>query len=86
MIDVKPMPAADALDRYFLELRCRLLDVAAILDRIDRGGSLPGEPRLQKVYEALAVLSGPGPDRAEAIQHIFSRSYEEKWERPAKRR
>ena len=30
-------PAGKALDAYFLEARARLLDLAAILDRIGRG-------------------------------------------------
>ena len=32
-----PLPATQALDRYFLEARSKLLDLAAILDRIGRG-------------------------------------------------
>ena len=32
-----PLPAPKALNDFFLEARCRLLDLAAILDRIGRG-------------------------------------------------
>ena len=38
-----PLPAPTALDAYFLDARCRLLDIAAFLDRIDRGEE--SEPR-----------------------------------------
>jgi hypothetical protein len=31
-----PLPAAKALEAYFLEARCKILDLAAILDRIGR--------------------------------------------------
>ena len=34
----EPLPAAQALEAYFLEARSKLLDLAAMLDRIDRGG------------------------------------------------
>src|SRR5947209_7594589 len=36
---VTPLPADQALERHFLEARSKLLDLAAILDRIGRGQS-----------------------------------------------
>jgi hypothetical protein len=80
----RTLPADAALDRYFLEIRARLLDVAASLDRIDRGGKV-SDPRLEKIQKALAVLQQPGPGRAEQVQQIFSLSYDAKWERPQPR-
>ena len=32
----KPRSATEVLERDFLETRCKILEVAAILDRIDR--------------------------------------------------
>ena len=32
----KPRDAMDVLDRDFLETRCKILEIAATLDRIDR--------------------------------------------------
>lgn len=81
-----PMTAAETLDRYFLEARCKLLDVAAILDRIDRRGSLPGDKRLDKIRQALDVLGDQSAGRAERIQQIFSLPYEAGWERPERGR
>ena len=43
-----PLPAAQALDAYFLDARSRLLDLAAMLDRIDRGGGMK-DPRLERI-------------------------------------
>jgi hypothetical protein len=83
-----PLSADKALDAYFLEARCRLLDVAAILDRIDRGPGAAGvaaDPRMQRIRQALAALAEPGPDRAERIQKIFSLEYDPAWERPKPR-
>ncbi len=31
------MPAAEVLDREFLEIRAKILEIAASLDRLDRG-------------------------------------------------
>ena len=83
-----PLPAAKALDAYFLEARARLLDVAAILDRIGRGGDAAGaenDPRLAKVRQALEVLLDLSGGRAERIQKIFSLDYDPTWERPKPR-
>jgi hypothetical protein len=80
---MKPITASKALDTFFLEARCKLLDVAAILDRLDRGeGDVSQEPRLKNIRKAIEVLSGPGPGRAEQIQMIFSLPYDPNWPRP----
>ncbi|MGO8688319.1 MAG: hypothetical protein ACLQLG_01680 [Thermoguttaceae bacterium] len=66
------------LDRELLGIRARLIDLAATLDRIDRGeGSLAGDPRMEKIRRSLQVLLGPSPGRAEEVLSIFSLPYEE---------
>jgi hypothetical protein len=81
-----PLAASKALDQFFLEARCRLLDVAAILDRIDRGsGAVSADPRVDRIREALALLQGTEGSRAERIQQIFSLDYDPKWEKPRPR-
>ncbi len=81
---MKPLSAQSALDRHFLEARCLMLDLAAILDRIDRGGTT--DDGRQKLFaEALEVLQRPGPGRAEKIQQIFSLAYDSEWEKPQPR-
>jgi hypothetical protein len=78
-----PLPAAKALDTYFLETRAKLLELAAILDRIQRGaGEVAKDPRLGKVREALDVLKDGSSGRAERIQQIFSLQYDPTWKRP----
>ena len=72
--------ATVVLEREFLELRARLLQVAAQLDRFDRAeGALTNDPRMKSIEQAIAVLAGQGPNRAEAIQLIFSRPYDSNW-------
>jgi hypothetical protein len=85
---VSPLPAKTALDAYFLEARCKLLDLAAILDRIGRGTDAPAiseDPRLAKIRQALEVLHDLSGGRAERIQQIFSLDYDSTWERPQPR-
>ena len=78
-----PLNATAALDTYFLEARSRLLDIAAILDRLDRGsGTVKSDPRLEKIQHALIVLAEPADGRAERIQTIFSLPYEASWPIP----
>ncbi len=74
------MSAEKVLDREYLEIRAKLLEVAASLDRIDRGpGSVDEDPRLQQFRDALTMILNSSDDRAEQLQLIFSRTYEPDW-------
>ena len=87
-IMVTPMPADAALERYFLDARCKLLEVAAILDRIDRGDNAAQtqrDPRLARIRQALDLLNEQKDGRAERIQKLFSLDYDPSWERPKPR-
>ncbi len=87
MKPLTPLPAPAALDAYFLEARSKLLDLAAILDRIGRGSGANGaeDPRLSRVRQALEVLCDESGGRAERVQRIFSLEYDPAWERPVPR-
>lgn len=79
-----PMAATAVLDRVYLEVRCRLLDVAAALDRIERAeGSDDAldDARWKQLREGIAILGSTGADRAERIQMLFSDSYVPNWNR-----
>jgi hypothetical protein len=83
-----PLPASRALDQFFLDARCRLLDLAAILDRVGRGDdatAVAADPRAEKIRKALAVLSSSVPNKAELIQQLFSLDYDPNWKRPKPR-
>lgn len=82
-----PLPANRALDSYFPEARSKILDLAAILDRIDRGedSSVLADPRVKKLRAALELLLNEGPGRAEAVQQLFSLAYDPTWTPPAPR-
>jgi hypothetical protein len=86
---MKPLPANKALESFFLEARCKLLDIAAILDRINRGQELgevlANDPRIEKIRKALEVLHDQSGGRAERIQQIFSLEYDSGWDKPKPR-
>ena len=79
-----PLPANTVLEGHFLEVRSKLLDLAAILDRIDRGGGV-NDPRLDRLRQAVELLSAGGPDQAAKVQELFSLPYDPSWERPTPR-
>jgi len=87
-VTLTPLPAAKALDAYFLEARGRILELAAILDRIGRGAaasSAEKDPRVEKIRQAIEVLHDQSGGRAERVQKIFSREYDPNWEKPKPR-
>lgn len=76
-----PLTAAEVLNREFLEMRAKLLELAASFDRLDRAaGSVDDDPRLAKLRQALAILNQPEPGRAAEIQQLFSLSYDPDWQ------
>ncbi len=82
---LSPLPSLDVLNQFYLEARARLLEVAATLDRIDRGGVADDDPRLGLLRQAIHVLdqstSKPATDRAEQLQLLFSRQYDAQWQK-----
>lgn len=68
------------LDREFLEIRAKLLELASSLDRLDRAtGSLQDDSRMLQIKKSLAILSENSESRAERVQLVFSRPYESDW-------
>jgi hypothetical protein len=85
---MNPLPASQALESFFLEARCKLLDLAGILDRIGRGTGANGvadDPRLGRIRQALEVLADQSGGRAERVQQIFSLNYDPEWKIPQPR-
>lgn len=54
------------LDLYFMEARCKLIDLAAFLDRVERGEG-QGDFRLEALKEAMEVLRDSDPAKAERV-------------------
>lgn len=73
------------LEREFLGLRGRLLEVAATLDRIERASqSAAGDPRWTQLQEGLDAIRSPShaAQRAQQFQMIFSLPYDPQWRSP----
>ena len=68
--------ARETLEQQFLEMRWRVLSLAADLDRIERGDGgkdlIASDPRLAKFRDAVAALLKTESDRAAHVQMIFS--------------
>lgn len=68
------------IDEYYLEVRCKLLEIAAIMDRYDRAcqrnpaAAPEDDARLKKCRQSLAILHQPqaDPNRAEQVALVFS--------------
>lgn len=75
-----PLSALETLNREFLEIRSRLVQLAAALDRVDRAeGFVGSDPRLGQIRQALEMLHDAEPRRAERVQQLFSRPYDPQW-------
>ena len=61
----------EILDLHFMDARCKLIDLAAFLDRLERH---PGAPdyRLDAFKKALPILLSEQPDRAKAVLESLS--------------
>jgi hypothetical protein len=65
------MKRQEVLDRYFIELRHKLIEVAAFLDRVERAGG-EADFRLAAMERALRELGVGGGDRAERALRVLS--------------
>ena len=71
------MPSGkDYLDSQFLEMRARILSLAADFDRIERaeGGAslIEADPRVQQLRRAIKIALDERSTRAEKVQMLFS--------------
>jgi hypothetical protein len=85
--ELQPMSATrtaeETLGDCYLDVRARLIEIAACLDRIDRAAGAEGiaDPRLVQIRQALEILKEGDFNRAERVQMIFSDAYKPGWDR-----
>ena len=73
------MNASQILDREYLEMRARILELAACLDRLDRAdGNVEDDEKLISIRKGIEILSADG-HRAKQVQMLFSREYDKNW-------
>ena len=78
------LTANEVLSTCFLETRCQLLEIGAMLDRLDHAvaenstgaeaGDALADTRLAKIYRSLDLLAErqTTPDRVERLLNLFS--------------
>jgi hypothetical protein len=70
----------DVLDQEYLVARAKILELAAILDRLDRAnGSASEDPRYGLLRQGMELLQQSEDGRAERVQLLFSRPYRSSW-------
>ncbi len=77
--------ARTVLERGYLLARGKVLEVAALLDRLERcadAAEVRDDPRVLGLRQAVAALSESGPGRAERVQMLLSLPYDSDWTRP----
>ncbi len=68
-----PLPKRAIVDRYFLEHRAKVIDIAAFLDRIDRAQGEGADDYRRAALEACcAILTDGKPDRARRVLELLS--------------
>lgn len=67
------MTRQELLDLYFMDARCKLIDIAAFLDRVERGSGAE-DFRFTEFKKALRALgtTDVSSDRAEKVLLTFS--------------
>ena len=71
-------PPTSALDREYLPIRAKILEIASAMDRIQRS-SEQGDSRWAQLQAGLNLLFADQPERAEQVQLLFSREYDPHW-------
>lgn len=69
-----PLSVQEVIDRYFMEHRAKLLDIAAFLDRLDRAGPPTGQDdvRIRAIRRAIPLLVDGAGDRTRRILELLS--------------
>lgn len=73
------MNSNQIFNREFLEIRAKILEIAASLDRIERAEGNCDDSRMGLIHEGIELISQDGTDRAEKVQLLFSRDYTDRW-------
>ena len=69
-----PLSRSEVVDRYFLEHRAKVLDIAAFLDRVDRakGGTEVDDFRVRSLRASIALLLDGEGDRTKRVLDLLS--------------
>lgn len=70
--NTSPQSKQQVVDTYFMEHRAKLIDIAAYLDRIDRGTGNVDDFRDDAFREAVGILTDGETHRAKRILDLLS--------------
>jgi hypothetical protein len=74
-----PLSSREVLDREFLPVRAKILEIAAALDRVARAEDCDlTDPRWSQLHAALEEVL-EHDNRAEQVQLLFSKAYDAEW-------
>ena len=79
-----PIDAPAVLTREQYKIRAKLIELAAIFDRIDRAkGEVRKDSRMLEIRKSLDILISEDSEscRAERIQMIYSREFDPEWKK-----
>ena len=66
------MTKEEIVDRYFLEHRAKVLDIAAFLDRVDRTGDCTSDFRIEALLSCIKELQSGKEGRTQRILELLS--------------
>ncbi len=73
-------PEISPLDREYLPIRAKILEIASALDRVQRASDDGVEdPRWEQLQSGINLLFSDEAQRAEQVQLLFSLPYEKQW-------
>ncbi len=70
-----PMSAPELLDRYYLDMRCHVLELASAFDRIERARDadrVKSDMRYKRLMESFDILRQDGTERTRTFLEKLS--------------
>ncbi len=74
--------AEQVVEQEFLQIRAKILEIAAFYDRLENDDaplSEANQQRLKLLREGCQLLLESAPNKASRVQLLFSRQYDESW-------
>lgn len=75
-----PRSASEVLEQEFLQIRAKILEIAAFYDRLaEAPASDLSESQLALLQNGCGILTDSEEDKAARVQLLFSREYDASW-------
>ena len=73
------MNSNQVMEREFLQIRAKILEIAASLDRIDRADGNCDPSQTELIQKGIQIIAGESGEKAIELQMLFSRQYDDQW-------